>query len=83
MEYIWISSPLEVYSSDEVKFIEAEHAKEHNGHCFDLMQQAGKAVFDFIVRRMCLKLKMCGSFAVRAIMVAMAILLQTCSEKLD
>ena len=22
--------PLEVYSSDEVKFIEAEHAKEHN-----------------------------------------------------
>ena len=42
--------PLEVYTSDEVKFIEAEHAKEHNGHCFDLMQQAGKAVFDFIVR---------------------------------
>lgn len=70
--------PLEVYSSDEVKFIEAEHAKEHNGHCFDLMQQAGKAVFDFIVRE-CAQAKDVWIFAVRAIMVAMAILLQTCS----
>ncbi len=42
--------PYEVFTSDEVKQIEADHAKSHNGHCFDLMQKAGKSVFDYIVR---------------------------------
>ena len=42
--------PYEVFTSDEVKIIEAEHAKVSNGHCFDLMQKAGRAVFDYIVR---------------------------------
>ena len=41
--------PSEVFTSDEVKLIEQDYARTHNGHCFDLMQKAGRAVYDFIV----------------------------------
>ena len=40
--------PNEVFTSNQVKLIERDHANNHNGHCFDLMQSAGQAVFDYI-----------------------------------
>ena len=42
--------PNEVFTSNQVKLIERDHANNHNGHCFDLMQSAGQAVFDDIVQ---------------------------------
>ncbi|MBQ4245586.1 MAG: NAD(P)H-hydrate dehydratase [Succinivibrio sp.] len=42
--------PNEVFTSNQVKLIERDHANNHNGHCFDLMQSAGQAVFDYIVQ---------------------------------
>lgn len=42
--------PNEVFTSNQVKLIERDHASNHNGHCFDLMQKAGRAVFDCIVK---------------------------------
>ncbi len=43
--------PREVFTSDEVRLIEADHAKKNSSrHCFDLMQKAGRSVFDFIVK---------------------------------
>lgn len=43
--------PTEVFTSDEVKQIEADYAKTHNGHCFDLMKKAGFSVFDYLVKK--------------------------------
>ncbi|MGN1281864.1 MAG: NAD(P)H-hydrate dehydratase [Succinivibrio sp.] len=43
--------PIEVFTSDEIKLIEEDHARNFNGHCFDLMQKAGRAVFDLLVSR--------------------------------
>ena len=42
--------PEEVFTSDEVKQIERDYAKVHNGHCFDLMQKAGIGVFESILK---------------------------------
>lgn len=41
-----MSLPHHVFTTHEIKAIEQEHAKKHNGHCFDLMEKAGRAVFD-------------------------------------
>lgn len=49
-EDVMTKLPYEVFTSDEVKQIEADYAQNHNGHCFGLMQKAGRAVFDFIVK---------------------------------
>ncbi|MGN0894040.1 MAG: NAD(P)H-hydrate dehydratase [Succinivibrio sp.] len=43
--------PIEVFTSDEIKLIEEDHARNFNGHCFDLMQKAGRAVFDLLINR--------------------------------
>lgn len=42
------SLPFEIFTSDEVKVIESDFAKDNNGHCYDLMLKAGHAVFDAI-----------------------------------
>ena len=42
--------PTLVFTADEVKQIERDYARVHNGHCFDLMQKAGAAVFETILK---------------------------------
>ena len=37
-----------VFTSAQIRAIERFHAKEHDGHCFDLMEEAGKSVFNNI-----------------------------------
>ena len=34
-----------VFNSAQIKAIEADHATHHDGHCFDLMEEAGRSVF--------------------------------------
>lgn len=38
--------PHQVFTAQEIRCIEHDHAQEHNGHCYDLMEKAGRAVFD-------------------------------------
>lgn len=38
--------PSQVFTTQEIKYIEQEHAKSKDGHCYDLMEKAGRAVFD-------------------------------------
>lgn len=42
--------PHHIFSSQEVKAIESLYAKDHHGSCFDLMQRAGRAVVDEILK---------------------------------
>ena len=37
-----------VFTSAQIRAIEKSHAKDHDGHCFDLMEEAGKSVFNNI-----------------------------------
>ena len=43
-----MSLPHLVFTTQEIRFIEQEqeHAAANNGHCFDLMEKAGRAVFE-------------------------------------
>ncbi len=41
--------PTEVFNAAEVRMIEAGHARTHNGHCYDLMEKAGRSVFRYIM----------------------------------
>lgn len=41
-----MSLPQLVFTTQEIRFIEQEHAAANNGHCFDLMEKAGRAVFE-------------------------------------
>lgn len=34
-----------VFTSAQIRAIEKDHAQHHDGHCFDLMEEAGKSVF--------------------------------------
>ncbi len=38
--------PHHVFTTQEIRMIEQEHAQGNNGHCYDLMEKAGRAVFD-------------------------------------
>lgn len=40
------SLPHNVFTTQEIRMIEQEHASANNGHCYDLMEKAGRAVFD-------------------------------------
>ena len=42
--------PLQVFSSSEIRYIESQYAAGHNGHCYDLMEKAGQAVFAQLLR---------------------------------
>lgn len=42
--------PQQVFTSAEVRYIEQVHAKSHNGHCYDLMEKAGRSVFNHILK---------------------------------
>ncbi|MDY6323389.1 MAG: NAD(P)H-hydrate dehydratase [Succinivibrio sp.] len=42
--------PYRMYTSAQVKAIEAAWAADHNGHCFDLMEKAGAALADAVAR---------------------------------
>ena len=42
--------PHQVFSSSEVRYIEQIHAQSHNGHCYDLMEYAGRSVFKHILQ---------------------------------
>ena len=33
-----------VFTSAQIRAIEKSHAKDHDGHCFDLMEEAGKKI---------------------------------------
>ncbi len=41
-----MSLPHQVFTTQEIKCIEQEHAATNNGHCYDLMEKAGRAVFE-------------------------------------
>lgn len=41
-----MSLPHQVFTTQEIRFIEQEHAATNNGHCYDLMEKAGRAVFE-------------------------------------
>ncbi len=41
--------PPPVFATCEIKLIEQSYAREHNGHCYDLMEKAGAAVFERIM----------------------------------
>lgn len=43
--------PQQIFSTAEVKYIEREYAKTHNGHCYDLMEKAGQSVAAVIRKR--------------------------------
>lgn len=43
--------PQQIFSTAEIKYIEREYAKTHNGHCYDLMEKAGQSVAGEIRRR--------------------------------
>lgn len=40
------SLPHHVFTTQEIRMIEQEHAQVNNGHCYDLMEKAGRAVFE-------------------------------------
>ncbi len=42
--------PYQVFTTEQVKSLEAIYAQGHNGHCYDLMERAGKRVFSEILR---------------------------------
>lgn len=52
MSYCFEQALLPLYSSAQVKALEQEHAKAHGGHCYDLMELAGKAAVDELVLRL-------------------------------
>lgn len=37
--------PQRIYTTAQIKWIEQQYAQKHNGHCYDLMELAGRAVF--------------------------------------
>lgn len=41
--------PSRVFTTAQIKFIEADYAASHNGHSYDLMEKAGLAVFRHIL----------------------------------
>ncbi|MBO6258064.1 MAG: NAD(P)H-hydrate dehydratase [Succinivibrio sp.] len=41
--------PRRVFTTAQIKFIEADYANSHNGHTYDLMEKAGLAVFKHIL----------------------------------
>ncbi len=43
--------PQQVFTSAQVRYIERIHAQSHNGHCYDLMENAGKSVYEHIIKR--------------------------------
>lgn len=40
------SLPHHVFTTQEIRLIEQEHAQNNNGHCYDLMEKAGRSVFE-------------------------------------
>ncbi|HAR80383.1 MAG TPA: bifunctional ADP-dependent NAD(P)H-hydrate dehydratase/NAD(P)H-hydrate epimerase [Succinivibrionaceae bacterium] len=40
-----------IFNTAEVKYIEHEYAKQHNGHCYDLMEKAGRSAYSNIMKR--------------------------------
>lgn len=38
-----------IFNSHEIKFIEKQHALTHGGNCFDLMQKAGRSLFEAVM----------------------------------
>ena len=40
-----------VFNSSEVRFIEQDYAKNHQGHCFDLMTKAGVGVYNQLLKK--------------------------------
>ncbi len=40
------SLPHHIFSTQEIRVIEQNHAATHKGHCFDLMERAGRTVFE-------------------------------------
>lgn len=46
--------PTKLFTTAQVRYIEGQYALEHNGHCYDLMERAGEAVVNEVI-------KLCGS----------------------
>ena len=40
------SLPHHIFTTQEIRLIEQEHASANNGHCYDLMEKAGRSVFE-------------------------------------
>ncbi|WP_281710550.1 NAD(P)H-hydrate dehydratase [Anaerobiospirillum succiniciproducens] len=40
------SLPHQVFTTQEIRLIEQDHAQNNNGHCYDLMEKAGRTVFE-------------------------------------
>lgn len=38
--------PHHIFTTQEIRLIEQEHASANNGHCYDLMEKAGRSVFE-------------------------------------
>lgn len=44
------SLPHHIFTSQEIRCVEHDHAAANNGHCYDLMEMAGNAVFESMCR---------------------------------
>lgn len=42
--------PHHVFTTQEIRLIEQDHAQNHNGHCYDLMEKAGRSVFEELLK---------------------------------
>lgn len=42
--------PVRIFTSSQVRAIEKAYAAEHNGHCYDLMERAGAALVEHLLR---------------------------------
>ena len=40
------SLPHHIFTSQEIRIMEQDHAAANNGHCYDLMEKAGRCVFE-------------------------------------